>query len=593
MTEPAVSPRGGVPVRHPQRPHELQQLPGANLSNHAHHHASRPAAGGVTGLHGSRRLDWVQIAALLIAALVALPLITVLLSLAGPYGEALSHLASTILGEVMSNTLVMGLLVGVGTTLLGVGTAWLVAACRFPGSRQFEWLLILPLAMPAYIIGYAYMDLMDFAGPLQSWIRDTFGLTRGDYWFPTLAGVGGASLMFTLVLYPYVYLLARSAFVEQSACIVDAARALGARPHEAFWKISLPLARPAIAAGVALALMETLADFGMVQYFGVLTFTTVIFRTWFGMGDPVAAAQLASGLLIFVLALLLLEQHSRSNRRFARTTRRARDAAPYRLRGSKAALAMTACALPVVFGFVVPVLVFLKMQIKGGDALLSEQFLVLARNSLLLAVSAAVLITAVGALLAYALRVSRSTLTRGAVRFATMGYAMPGTVIAVGVLIPFGLLDNVLDSFMRANLGISTGLLLSGTLAALMLAYLVRFLAVAMQSIMSGYARIGTSLDDAARLLGDSPAQVIGRIHSPLLSRSLITAGALVFVDVMKELPATLIVRPFNFDTLAVRVYSFASDERLTQASTSALAIVAVGIIPVVLLSRSLRANKG
>lgn len=541
------------------------------------------------GLRGFSGLDGVQVAALSTAALVALPLVTVLLSLAGPYGEALPHLARTILGEVVVNTLIMALLVGVGTIVIGVGTGWLVAACRFPGSRQFEWLLILPLAMPAYIIGYAYMDLLDFAGPVQSWIRATFGLTKGEYWFPPISGIGGASLMFVLVLYPYVYLLARSAFVEQSACIVDAARALGARPQEAFWTISLPLARPAIAAGVALALMETLADFGTVQYFGVLTFTTVIFRTWFGMGDPIAAAQMASGLLIFVLALLLLEQRSRSSRRFARTSRRARTMAPYRLRGWKAGLAIMVCALPVLFGFALPVLVFLNMQIKGGDALLSEQFLTLARNSLVLAGTAAVLITLVGALLAYALRISRSGVTRGAVRFATMGYAMPGTVIAIGVLIPFGWFDNALDGFMRQSFGISTGLVLSGTLVALLLAYLVRFLSVATQSITSGYARIGRSLDEAARLLGDSPAKVISRIHRPLLSRSLITAAALVFVDVMKELPATLIVRPFNFDTLAVRVYSFASDERLMQASTSALCIVAVGIIPVILLSRSLR----
>lgn len=559
--------------------------PGTLPTTGARCHAS-PA-----GWHGYVRLDAVQVATLVTAGLVALPLVTVLMSLAGPYGEALPHLARTILGEVLLNTLAMGLLVGTGTTIVGVGTAWLVAACRFPGSRQFEWLLILPLAMPAYIIGYAYADLLAFAGPLQSWIRATFGLAKGDYWFPPVSGVGGVSLMFTLVLYPYVYLLARSAFVEQSACMVDAARALGARPYEAFIKISLPLAWPAIAAGVALALMETLADFGAVQYFGVLTFTTVIFRTWFGMGEPVAAAQLASGLLIFVLALLLLEQRSRSNRRFARTSRRERNLAPYRLSGATAALAFVACTLPVALGFVLPVAVFLQMQLKGGDPVLSEQFVTLARNSFVLAASAAVLITLVGALMAYALRVSRSVLTRGAVRFATMGYAMPGTVIAVGVLIPFGGFDNALDGFMRHTFGISTGLILSGTLAALLLAYLVRFLAVATESVASGYARIGRSIDDAARLLGDRPSQVIGRIHRPLLSRSLITAAALVFVDVMKELPATLIVRPFNFDTLAVRVYNFASDERLMQASTSALCIVAVGIIPVMLLSRNLRAG--
>jgi iron(III) transport system permease protein len=544
------------------------------------------------GLAVFTRPDPVQILALVVAGLVALPIITVLLSLAQPWGDALSHLADTILAEVVVSTLALSALVGAGTFVIGVGTAWLVAACRFPGSRAFEWLLILPLAMPAYIIGYAYMDLMAYAGPIQSWLRASFGLSRGEYWFPAMSGVPGASAMLMLVLYPYVYLLARGAFVEQSACIVDAAKALGAGPFESFRRIALPMARPAIAAGVALALMETLADFGTVQYFGVLTFTTVVFRTWFGMGDPVAAAQLASGLMIFVLALLVLEQRSRANKRFGRTSKRQRLLSPYRLTGGKAALAFVACSLPVLFGFVVPVLVFAEMQVRGGDPLISSQFLTLARNSLMLAGLAAVLITVIGALLAYALRSSRSALTHSAVRLATMGYAMPGTVIAVGVLIPFGLFDNALDSTMRQTFGISTGLLLSGTLAAVLLAYLVRFLAVATQSLVSGYARIGRNLDDAARLLGAGPGEVVARIHRPLLSRALLTAGALVFVDVMKELPATLIVRPFNFDTLAVRVYSFASDERLVQASTSALCIVAVGLIPVILLSRGLRSGE-
>jgi iron(III) transport system permease protein len=538
---------------------------------------------------GFPRFDAVQVVAFGAAALVALPIVTVLLSLASPFGDALDHLWRTILAEVVLNTLALAAFVGVGTTVVGVGTAWLVAACRFPGSRQFEWLLILPLAMPAYIIGYAYMDLLAFAGPVQTWIRETFAVGRGDYWFPPLSGVPGASAMFVLVLYPYVYLLARAAFVEQSACIVDAARALGATPAESFRRIALPMARPAIAAGVALALMETLADFGTVQYFGVLTFTTVIFRTWFGMGDPVAAAQLASGLLLAVLVLLVLERRSRASRRFARTTRRERLISPYPLRGWKAALAFVACLLPVLLGFGVPVWVFLRMQASGGDPLFSAQFLELARNSLVLATLAAVLITAIGALLAYALRISRSQLTQGAVRFATLGYALPGTIIAVGVLIPFGLFDAALDRTMQRLFGLSTGLVLSGTLVALLLAYVVRFLAVATQSIEAGYARIGRNLDDAARLLGARPGELVSRIHRPLLSRALLTAAALVFVDVMKELPATLIVRPFNFDTLAVRVYNFASDERLIQASTSALAIVAVGLVPVIVLSHGLR----
>ncbi len=538
------------------------------------------------------RFNGVQIAALVMAGVVLLPIVAVTASLFGPYGDALRHLARTILTEVVVNTLLLGLLVGLGVALVGVGAAWLVAACRFPGSRALEWLLILPLAMPAYIIGYAYAELTAFAGPLQGALRAAFGWSRGDYWFPEMRGLSGAAVMFTLVLYPYVYILARTAFLEQSACIVDAAKALGATPAESFRRIALPMARPAIVAGVALALMETLADFATVQYFGVLTFTTVIFRTWFGMGDPVAAAQLASMLLLFVLALLAIEQHSRSGRRFARTSRRARAISPYRLKGPWAALALGACALPVLLGFVVPVAVFIQMQLTDGDPVFGERFLTLARNSILLSALAALIITAAGAVMAYAIRVSRSALTRNAVRIATLGYALPGTVIAVGLMIPFGVFDNTVDALMRSSFGVSTGLLLSGTLFAVLFAYLVRFLAVATQTIDAGYARIGRNLDDAARLLGASAREVVQAIHRPLLSRSLLTAAALVFVDVMKELPATLLVRPFNFDTLAVRVFSLASDERLTQASTAALAIVAIGLIPVVLLARATRSGE-
>ncbi len=536
---------------------------------------------------GWRRPDGVEAGAMVIAGLVLLPMLAVLVSLAGPYGGALRHLAETILPEVLLNTVLMSLFVGAGVTVVGVGTAWLVAACRFPGSRAFGWLLVLPLAMPAYIIAYAYADLTAFAGPLQTALREAFGWRRGDYWFPEMRGLTGASVMFVLVLYPYVYLLARAAFIEQSACIVDAAKALGASPFESFRRIALPMAWPAIAAGVALVLMETLADFGAVQYFGVLTFTTVIFRTWFGMGDPAAASQLASMLLIVVLALLLLERRARERKRFARTTRRQRVMSPYRLTGGAAVLAFAACALPVLLGFVVPVVVFLHMQIQGGDPLFSERFLRLAGNSVMLAGLSAVIVTAAGALIAYALRRTASARMQAVARIATLGYAIPGTVIAVGVMVPFGLFDNAVDSAMRATFGISTGLLLSGTLAALIFAYLVRFLAVATQTVEAGYARISPNIDAAARTLGASAREVAGVIHRPLLGRSLLTAAALVFVDVMKELPATLIVRPFNFDTLAVRVYNFASDERLVQASTAALAIVAIGLIPVLLLMRA------
>jgi iron(III) transport system permease protein len=537
----------------------------------------------------SRSLTPLTLSALALALIVALPLIGLLLSLAQADRGSLAHLSRTILPEAVLNTLGLMVFVGAGCATLGVATAWLVTAFRFPGSRALQWLLLLPMAMPAYIIGYAYTDALAFAGPVQTALREAFGWSKADYWFPDIHGLAGVSLMLTLVLYPYVYMLARTAFVEQSACIMEASRTLGGGMGESFRRIALPLARPAIAAGTALALMEALADFGTVQYFGVNTFTTIIYRTWFGMGDRIAAAQLAVGLMCFVLALVAIEHHARGARRYGRTTRRERILGAKTLEGWRRHAALAVCALPVLLGFIVPILILLRLHGRGGDPFFGPRFLGYASNSLILAASASLLIVAAGALLAYALRSTRSDLARGAVRFATLGYAIPGTVIAVGVLLPLGAFDNALDAAMRASFGISTGLLLSGTLAALMFAYLVRFLAIATGGMEAGYGRIGLSIDHAARTLGSTQGGLARRIHLPMLKRSLLTAGLVVFVDVMKELPATLIVRPFNFDTLAVRVYQLASDERLAQSSTAALTIVAIGILPVLLLTRAMR----
>jgi iron(III) transport system permease protein len=478
--------------------------------------------------------------------------------------------------------------VGAGTALVGIATAWLVTMCRFPGSRLLEWALLLPLAMPAYIIGYAYTDFLAFAGPLQSALRALFGWSRGDYWFPDIHSVGGVGTMFTLVLYPYVFLLARAAFLEQSVCVLEASRTLGSRPWRSFLRVALPLARPAIAAGVALALMEALADFGTVQYFGIQTFTTAIYRTWFGMGDRVAAAQLASFLLAFVLALLVLERASRGQARVHQTSRRHREIRPLRLRGLRAAVAALVCALPVVLGFVVPVAILVDLHVTNGDVI-GAAFATLAANSLLLAALAAILTVAAALVLGYGLRRARDRWTLAAIRFATMGYAIPGTVIAVGVVIWLGRFDNALDAWLGAMFGVSSGLLLSGSIVALLFAYLVRFLSVAVSAVDTGLGRITPSMDDAARTLGAAPLRVLGRVHAPMMRGSVLTAATLVFVDVLKELPATLLVRPFNFETLAVHVYSLASDERLAQAATSALAIVLVGLAPVAILSLMIR----
>ncbi|MBM3523723.1 MAG: iron ABC transporter permease, partial [Alphaproteobacteria bacterium] len=356
-----------------------------------------------------------------IALFVAAPILGVLANLALPGGGALAHLAATTLPEILWNTLAITILVALGTSSAGVITAWLVTMCRFPGSRVLEGALLLPLAMPAYIIGYAYADFLAFAGPLQSGLRALFGWRRGDYWFPDLHGLGGVSMMFTLVLYPYVYLLARAAFLEQSVCVLEAGRTLGSTPWRSFWRVGLPLARPAVAAGVALALMEALADFGTVQYFGLQTFTTAIYRTWFGMGDRVAAAQLASFLLTTVLVLLVLERLSRGQAKVHHTSRRYRPITRLGLRGWRAALATIACTLPVVFGFAVPAAILLRLHLVDGDDALGGEFLALAGNTLSLALAAAVLTSAAALVLGYGLRRARDRVTLAAIRFATMG----------------------------------------------------------------------------------------------------------------------------------------------------------------------------
>jgi iron(III) transport system permease protein len=524
-----------------------------------------------------------------IALVVAAPILGVVASTGGGGGAALRHLAATTLPEILANTLALAAIVAIGTGVVGTVAAWLVTMCRFPGSRALEWALLLPLAMPAYIVGYAYTDLLAFAGPVQSELRALTGWRRGDYWFPEIHSLGGAGAMFVLVLYPYVYLMARAAFLEQSVCVLEASRMLGARPWRSFVAVALPLARPAIAGGVALALMETLADFGTVQYFGVQTFTTAIYRTWYGMGERAAAAQLASMLLVVVLALLALERVSRGRSRFHHTSRRYREIRPLELTGWRAGLALVFCATPVALGFGVPVAILARFHAIAGEAAWTPGFVSLGVNSLIVAGLAAALTVGAALALGYGLRRARDRWTTGAIRLATMGYAIPGTVIAVGVVIWLGRFDNALDAWARTTLGISTGLLLSGSIAALLFAHVVRFLSVAASAIESGLGRITASMDDAARTLGARPGRILASVHAPMMRASVLTAATLVFVDVLKELPATLLVRPFNFDTLAVHVYALASDERLAEASTSALAIVLVGLAPVGLLSAMIR----
>lgn len=528
----------------------------------------------------------------MVALLLGLPVLTVFSFLLAPAGDVWRHLAETVLQDYVVNSLLLMSGVAVGTLLLGVGCAWLTSMCDFPARRMFEWALLLPMAMPAYIIAYTYTGMLDFAGPVQTTLRELFGWRYGDYWFPQIRSLGGAAAMLSLVLYPYVYLLSRAAFLGQSVCVLDVSRTLGNGPWRTFFTVALPLARPAIVAGLSLALMETLADYGTVQYFGVSTFTTGIFRTWFGLDDAAAAAQLSSLLLLFVFVLIMIELISRRNARYHHTGQRLQDLPRFKLRGLRALGALMLCLFTLMLGFLLPGGQLLEWAIETAVDTVDTGYWRLVGNSLMLAAMAALVALLLALFLTYSRRLVPGKTMRIAVRMASMGYAVPGTVIGVGVVIPFGWLDNRIDALATEWFGISTGLLLSGTLIALVFAYLVRFLSVAVQTVDAGLGRIRPSMDEAARSLGYRPGETLRLIHLPMLRASLFTALLLVFVDVLKELPATLILRPFNVNTLAVRTFELASDERLADASTAALAIVVAGIIPVIMLSHAITRSR-
>lgn len=528
----------------------------------------------------------------LVAAVLSLPMLTIVSSIFTPAGENWLHIKNTLLPEYLINSALLVIGVAIGTLLLGVSTAWLTSMCRFPGKKYFVWLLLLPLAMPAYIIAYTYTGMFDFAGPVQSWLRELTGWGFGDYYFPQIRSLGGAITMLSLVLYPYVYLLARVAFIEQSVCVLEVSRTLGCGSWCSFSRVALPLARPAIVAGVSLALMETLADYGTVAYFGVDVFTTGIFRAWFGMGDSVVASKLASLLLFFVFILIILERVSRKQARYHHTTNKYSSLPEYALTGYKAAAAFLICLLPVFLGFLLPAGKLLVWASETYHEMVDARFLELTLNTVMLGASAALLSVIIALFLAYGQRLIPGKWTMVSIRIAAIGYAIPGTVIAVGIIIPFAWLDNQIHDFMLDKFSISTGLLLSGTLFALMFAYLVRFLAVSLQTVESGIGKIKHSLDDAARSLGYRPMQTLLKVHIPLMKGSVITAFLIVFVDVLKELPATLILRPFDFNTLAVRAFELASDERLADSSTAALTIVLVGLLPVIYLNKAIALSR-
>ena len=530
-----------------------------------------------------------SVSAIAISGLVLLPILTIIVLALTPAPGVWPHLLSTTLPLAVWQTLLLMTGVGFLTLLMGTGTAWLVTMYAFPGRGLFDWLLILPLALPTYITAYCYGEFLDFTGPLQSGLRAVFGFTRyQDYWFPNVRSVGGAIFIMSAVLYPYVYLAARASFVQQSHGVIEVARTLGRGGFGAFVSVALPMARPALAAGVSLALMECLNDIGAVEYLGVNTLSVSVYTLWLQRSSLAGAAQIALVLFCFVLLLMLIERSGRQRRRFDNSGRHGVKPEQTLARTS-GWLASAACFLPVLAGFIIPVGILLQGAMAYGAQFDLADYSNAAGTSLVLAVSAAAIIVVLALTAGAALRLSPSVPVQAAARLSALGYAIPGTVLALGLIIPLASLDNALSEAMGSVFGVKTGLLLSGSAAALILAYVIRFLSVALSTVEAGWQGLSPNLDAAARSLGAGPVKTLGAVHLPLL-RPAIGAGALlVFVDTMKELPATLLLRPFNFETLATQIYTFASQEQFERSAIPALTIVAVGLIPLHLLNRALR----
>ena len=524
----------------------------------------------------------------ILALLVLTPIIAVLFLAFRPTGDIWPHLLSTSLPIYLENSFLLMLGVAFLVFVVGVSTAWLVTMCSFPGRKIFEWLLLIPLAMPAYVVAYAYTDLLEYSGMVQSTLRATFDWEKGDYWFPSIRSLGGAIFVMGMVLYPYVYLLARSAFLEQSVNVLEASQTLGRGPWRTFFSVSLPTARSAIVIGMALALMETLNDYGTVSFFAVPTLTAGLIDVWLGLGSLSAGAQIASLMLVIVLVLLLIEYISRRQRiAYQQPSSRFRSLPTHKLRGLRSFFAIGTCVTPIVVGFFIPVTILSRLSFKYFNQSWTKDFQILAINSFLLAAIAAIICVVLAIFINYSRRLQPKTaFLTFMTRFASLGYAIPGAVLAIGILIPFATFDNYVDGLARKFLGVSTGLILSGTVGALLFAYVVRFLMIAIGQIGSSLEKVSLSIDMAARTLGSGARQTVMRYHVPLIKGSILSALTIVFVDCMKELPATLILRPFGFETLATHVYHYASDENLGEAALGSILIVATGLLPVIILCR-------
>lgn len=539
--------------------------------------------------HG--RISLLQIVVVLASILVAAPLLAILwLAVAGGTGD-LAHVAGTVLPRALGRTAVLLVLISVATAVTGIVSAWLTVAFDFPLRRILTVALVLPLAMPTYLAAYAAGEFFDFTGPLQTAVRAIFGYTRpSEYWFPDIRSIGGATLVMGAVLYPYVYLACRSMFLLQGRAAADVARTLGASPARVFFRVQLPMARPAIVAGLMLVMMETLNDIGAVEYLGVNTLTFSIYDTWLNRGSLSGAAQIASVMLVIVVLLVVAERHARRSQRFAgsKTTSAVHDAVRVPLRGVAKWAATLFCLAPVAAGFLVPAFVLGGYAVKRLDVLFTARVADALWTTVLVGLLTAAISVTLAFALAYSARAGRNRLTAFAARSATLGYAVPGTVLAIGVLIPLATLDNALNGFVRSWFGINPGLILSGTMFAIVFALTARFLTMADANVEAGFHKLPVSLDHAARTLGRTGPQTVRAVLIPIMRPAVLTAALMVFIETIKELSATILLRPFNFNTLATLVYEDASRSQVPDAAVPALIIVLAGLVPVVMVSRTL-----
>lgn len=535
------------------------------------------------------RISWFAAAPFIASLLVALPLIVVAAHLLFTPSDIAQQMLGIVMPRYLMTTFLLVIGVAICTTILGVIPAWLVVMCRFPGRRIFEWALVLPLAVPAYVLAYVYYELLASSGPIQETLRALTGLGPRDYWFPRISSTGGAIFVLSLALYPYVYLSARAAFIQQAGSIFEASRMLGSNAWSSFVRIMLPLARPAVVVGLSLVIMETLADFGAVTILGVQTFATGIFRAWFSMGDHVAASQLAMALLGFVFIALLLERTSRSQAGFYNDGTHGAHLPPIRPQGWKRWIAVGICLLPLLLGFILPACRLFYLALASGYGFGAKNMWEVTSTSIMLAVVTSLIAMALALLIVYANRLQPRRPGLFATRIASLGYALPGPVIAVGTLLPLAWLDNQFNNAAQHYFGISTGLLLTGTWVALIFGYLARFMTISIGNIEAGFGKIKTSLDDVAASLGSGPMRRLLDVHIPLLWPAIGAGTLLILVDVMKELPMTMVLRPFDLNTLAITIYDLVRDERLAEAATPALVLVLIGLVPVYLISRNMR----